>query len=248
MNSLVWNVIRLLAPFPHDGPGERERVSLAWAAVGEWGEETDDISDYVPGSCCTVPCDQQRKEWGPCSQHLGHPLLAYHLAGDFQKHGSQQGCGSPSQWMSVFWWSDVMCWTSCLKSQLSTTTLNPFLGSTTASSMTAIAGGGTAFSATGLTVAACIMTDSIWLLAASSGASRPPIDCKSSEWASFSSFPFIISTPFCFSFAKVLSNATPYRSITFKKLVLEAVSRMAFSRDSNAWNKQGDIHHIVYTL
>ena len=31
---LVWNVIRLLAPFPHGG-------------VGEWGEETDDISDYT---------------------------------------------------------------------------------------------------------------------------------------------------------------------------------------------------------
>ena len=33
-NLVVWNVIRLLAPFPH-----------AWAAVEEWGEETDDISD-----------------------------------------------------------------------------------------------------------------------------------------------------------------------------------------------------------
>ena len=35
---LVWNVIRLLAPFPHGGPGE--------ALLGEWGEETDYISDY----------------------------------------------------------------------------------------------------------------------------------------------------------------------------------------------------------
>ena len=45
---VVWNVIRLLAPFPHEGPGERD--SLAWAPVGEWGEETDDSSDYKRSS------------------------------------------------------------------------------------------------------------------------------------------------------------------------------------------------------
>ena len=94
-------------PIPPRGLRRERHVSLAWAPVGEWGEETDDISDYFltcancTGFYCSVTRGSVRKIGSNIASVWTGVYAIYHWSSPNDGRKSPKNCLQSRQEVST---------------------------------------------------------------------------------------------------------------------------------------------------